>query len=156
LKYLVLVRDGLGVVAILADDVIGPDDAVLHLQEGREVGEGESEQGEEHLRRERHRELAREVALAAVDERVDPLVHQCRNRRLERGHVTGREQRVEDLAVLHVVGRVDLQRDERADGAHRQRRLRGGGREDLGLAEALLRRLPGGEDVAHAVEREHR
>ena len=65
---LVLVGDGVGVLAALADDVVGPDDAVLHRQERRQVRERQPEQGEEHLRRQRHRELGREVALPAVDE----------------------------------------------------------------------------------------
>ena len=143
-------------VAALAHDVVGPDDAVLHREERRQVREREPEEGEEHLRRQRNRELGREVALAAIDERVDPLVDERGDRSFELGHVPGREERVEDLAVLHVVGGVDLQRDERPDRAHRQDRVGRGRREHLGEAEAFMRRFLGGEDVAHPRYRHHR
>ena len=143
-------------VARLADDVVGPDDAVLPLQEQLEVGERQPEQGEEHLRRQRHRELLGEVALAALDEAVDEVVDQRGDGLVERGHLPRREERVEDLAVLQVVGRVDLQRDERAHRSHGQRVDRRRRREHVGAAEGLHRRFLGGEHVAHAVEADDR
>ena len=65
IRGLALVRLGLGVAELVADDVVGPDDAVLHPQEDGQLLQRQPEQGEEHLRRERHRELLREVDLAA-------------------------------------------------------------------------------------------
>ncbi len=48
-----------------AGDRVGPDDAVLHREEARQLVEREAEQGEEHLRREGDRELLGEVDLGA-------------------------------------------------------------------------------------------
>ena len=85
-------------------------------------------------------------SISSFDQRTDlvlPLAHPLR-----------REQRVEDLAVLPVIRRVDLERDERTGGLH----VVGGGarREHLRLAQHLLDPGPGGDDHAHAVEPEHR
>ena len=75
---------------------------------------------------------------------VDHLVHQLGDGRFARGHLARREQRVEDAAVLRVLGRVDLQRDQRphvaeVDGIHVRR-------EHVG---ALERHLDVGETAEH-------
>src|SRR6201999_1923877 len=57
-------------------------------------------------------ELLGEVDLVSVDESVDELVDQCRDRRLEALHPSWREQRVEDFAELSVLWRIDLKGDE--------------------------------------------
>ena len=59
-------------------DLVGPDDAVLHLDEARQLVERETEQRQEDLRRERHRELSGEVDSVAIDESVDEVVRRAR------------------------------------------------------------------------------
>ncbi len=59
---------------------------------------GQTHQAEEHRRREQLGELLGEVALPAVDERVDEVVHACGDVVLLRVHAARREQRVEQLA----------------------------------------------------------
>ena len=53
---------------------------------------------------------------------VDEVVHQPGDRVLQRPHPLRREQGVEDLAVLPVVRRIDLERDQRALGLEVVRR----------------------------------
>ena len=69
-----LVGLGLRMAARLTRDLVRPDDAVLHRDEARQLVEREPEHRQEHLRRERHRELLREVDLVVVHERIDQLV----------------------------------------------------------------------------------
>ena len=64
--------------------------------------------------------------------RVDQVVHQAAHRALELADLARREQRVEQPAELHVLGRIDLQRDQRPDVADVDRAAR---REDLGVAQ---------------------
>ena len=76
---------------------------------------GQAHQAEEHRRREQLGELLGEVALAAVDELVDEPVDPPGDVLFLLVHALGREQRVEQLAVLRVLRRIDVQRDERPD-----------------------------------------
>jgi hypothetical protein len=63
---------------------------------------------------------------------------------LELGHPLGREQRVEELAVLAVLGGVDLQRDQRPDLADGDRvHTR---REHFVMAQDVADRLIRGDD----------
>ena len=89
-------------------------------------------QAEEHRRREQLGELLGEVALAAIDERVDELVDAARDVGLLLVHALGREQRVDQLAVLRVLGRVDVERDQRPHVAERHVDVR---REQLVVAQ---------------------
>jgi hypothetical protein len=92
----------------------------------------------------------REVDLVLRDEAVDEVVDQLGHRLLEQRHLLGGEDRVEDLAVLLVLRRVDLQRDERADVAEVDgRHVR---REDLGVTKRLLDLGPPGQQHADAVD----
>ena len=132
---------------------VGPDDAVLHGQEPGELLDGEAEQTEEHLRRERHGELLGEVHSAVSDEAVDQEVDGLFDRRFEEGRLSRGEDGIEQLSKLLVVGRVDLQRNEgtgilQVHGV----RIRG---EDLWMPKHLIGlRLPGHHD--HAVEGKYR
>ena len=82
-----------------------------------------------------------------VDERVDQLVGELAHLVLELVDLARREQGVEQLAVLQVVGRVDLQRDERTVVAEMDRVHVG--REDLGVAQREHHVLVAGDDHAH-------
>ena len=110
---LLLVRLGLGRPLRRPGHVLGPDDAVLHGEEGVELVHGQAEQGEEDLRGERDGELLGEVHLAPLDEPVDEVVHEVRDLLVHGGHLARGEDRVEQLAELLVLRRVDLQRDHR-------------------------------------------
>ncbi len=115
--------------------MIGPDDAVLHGQEAVQLLERQAQQGEEDLGGERHGELLGEVHLAPVDETVDQVVHEGRDLVVHRLHLARSEDRVEQLAELLVLRRVDLQGDHRplvaqVDRVHV-------GREGLGVAQGL-------------------
>ena len=134
--------------------MVGPDDAVLHGQEAIELVERQAEQGEEDLRRVRDGELRGEVDLAPVDEAVDEIVDQDGNLLLHGRHQAGGEDRVQQLAVLLVLGRVDLQRDHRplvleVDRSHV-------GREDLRMAEGLVDVGLAAQDDARALKGHHR
>jgi hypothetical protein len=149
-----LVRLGLGVAERLADHVVGPDRPVLHPQEPGKLVPRQAEHPQEDLRRERHRELPGEVDLVVVDEPVDQGVDEPRHRRLQRLHAGRGEQRVEDLPVRPVVGRVDLQRDQRTLGLQVVRRhVR---REHVGVAQHLVDPRARADDHADAVEPHHR
>ena len=108
---------------------------------------GRPEQVEEDPGREEGGELGGEVDLAPVDEPVDELVDRRGHRLLDEGHLAGGEDRVEELAVLLVVGRVDLQGDQGPDVL--QVHGVGVGREDLGMAEDLVDLDLAGERHAH-------
>ena len=117
------------------------DHVVLPREELVKVFEWKSEQLEEHRARQWDREFLVEVAPAAVGEAVDDLVHQRADGRFARGHLPRREERVEDAAVLRVVGRVDLQRDQRphiaeVDGIHVRREHVGALERHLDVREA--------------------
>ena len=85
-----------------------------------------------------------EVALAARLELVDEVVDARGDVVLDRVHLARGEDRVEDLAVLEVAGRVDAQRDERPHVAELEEALR---REHLGVLERGLHRAPAGDHV---------
>ena len=117
-------------------DVAGPDDAVLHGQEPIEFVEWKSEQREEDLRRKGHGELLREIDLAPVDEAINQIVDQDSHLLLHHRHEAGGEDRVEQLAVLLVLGGIDLQGYQwpdvlQVDGGHVRR-------EGLGMAKGLI------------------
>ena len=117
----------------------GPHDAVLQAQQRVELLPRQAHQPEEHRRRERDRELVGEVAAAAVDEGVDEVIDPFGDVVLLRLHAFRREQRIEDLAVLHVQRRIDAQRDERANVAEVHEPL---GREAGRVAQRLFHRTP--------------
>ena len=129
---------GLGMAARFSRDVIRPDDAILHRNEARQLVEREPEHRQEHLRWERHRELLREVDLVVVHERIDQLVGEVRGAPFERGHALRREQRVEELPILPVVGRIRLQRDQRATVLQISEPRREVRREDVGVAKDVF------------------
>ena len=95
---------------------------------------------EERLGGEAQGELRDEVAFARRRDVLDELPAERAHRRLGRVHRARREPRVDDPAVLDVVGRVDLRRHEPVDRVGLPRRDR--------LAGEQLRRLV---DVAHGV-----
>ena len=104
---------------------------------------GQPEQPQEHRGGQGLGQRRRELAGPLVDEPVDELVDQPGDVRLNEVHPLGGEDRVEQLAVLGVLGRVHLQRDER----HRLPeidRLHGRG-EDLGMLEGELDLAPAHE-----------
>ena len=78
------------------------EDAVAQVEEHAQLVLGQAHEPEEHRRREELGELLGEVALAAVDERVDEAVHPPGDVLLLLVHPLRREQRVEQLAVLRV------------------------------------------------------
>ena len=117
----------------------GTDDAVLQPEERVELLPRQAHQAEEHRRRELLGELVGEVALATGLELVDEVVDPGGDVVLDGVHLAGREDRVEDLAVLEVAGRVDAERDERAHVAELEEALR---REHLGVLEGGLDRPP--------------
>ena len=99
----------------------GPDDAVLHRQELVEILERQTHETQEHRAGHRDGELRVEVAASLACELVDELVEELGHLVVERCHRTRSEERVEDPPVLHVLRRVDLQRDERPDVAELDR-----------------------------------
>ena len=106
------------------------------VEEHVQLRDREPEQAQEHRRGERLGQRRGELAGAVGDEAVDELVDQLRDVRLDQVHPLGGEDRIEQLAVLRVLRRVDLQRDQR----HRLPevdRLHGRG-EDLGVLEGEL------------------
>lgn len=107
--------DGLGAPVRRPADVVGADHPVLHAQKDVEVLDRQSEKDEEDLGGEQGREFGGEVDAGSVAEAIDEGVGEVRDRLLQLGHLAGCEQRVEELSVLLVVGRVDLERDERPD-----------------------------------------
>ena len=125
---------------------LGPDDVVLETQEEVEILEREPEEPQEHRAGERDRERAVELALARVDELVDQLVAELADVVLEQRDLLRREERVEQPPVLHVLGRVDLQRDERPHVADRDRVHVG--REKVGVPQRELDVLVAGDHRA--------
>ena len=146
---LLLVVAGLLRSVELAGDVVGPDDAVLHGEEPVQLVEGQAEQGEEHLGGERDGELLGEVHLAPVDEPIDQVVDQLGDLVVHQGHLAGGEERVEELAELLVVRRVDLQRDHGPLVLEVDRVHVGG--EDLGVPERFVDLRPARQEHAVAV-----
>ena len=124
-----------GVAAEAAEEVLDPRDEQVGVGRGRcratlrnaSVGK-------------RRRELRDEVAFALRCDILDELPAESSHRRLGCIHRTRREPRVDDSAVLDVVGRVDLRRHEPVDRVGLPRRDR--------LAGEQLRCLV---DVAHGV-----
>ena len=112
------VLDHLGVGGDAVVVVVGADDPVLEPDEEVEVVERQAEQGEEHHRRQRFAERVVELDPAVGDEPVDELVGERTHTRRELRDHLGREQRVEQLAVLRVRVAVEHERDERAAGTH--------------------------------------
>ena len=108
------------------------DRVVAPFQEPRQVRLRESHQRDEERGGQRRGEVLVEVALTAIDEPVDDLVDELAHLGLELGHLPRRELRVEQPAVLRVVGRVDRQRDQRHFVADLDDVLR---REHLGVLE---------------------
>ena len=84
-------------------DLLGVEDAVAQVEEHAQLVLGQAHEPEEHRRREQLGELLGEVALAAVDERVDEAVDPRGDVVLLLVHALRREQRVEELAVLRVL-----------------------------------------------------
>ena len=116
-----------------------------HVHEEVGVGGVHAGHAQERLRREAQAELGDEVALAARRDVLDELPAEGAHGRLGRLHRARREPRVDDPAVLDVVGRVDLRRHEAVDRIRLPWRDR--------LAGEQLGRLV---DVAHrVVAREH-
>ncbi len=111
---------------------VGPDRVVAPLEEAGKVALRQPHQRDEERRRERRREVLVEVARAGVDEAVDDLVDELAHLGLDLAHLLRREERVEQPAVLGVVGRVDGERDERHLVADLDDIFR---REDLGMLE---------------------
>jgi len=79
------------------------------MQERVELLPRKTHQAEEHRRRQQLRELLGEIAFAPIDERVDEVIDALGDVGLLRVHLLRREQRVEDLAVLRVFRRIDVQ-----------------------------------------------
>ena len=90
-------------------------DPVTHAEEHAHLVLGQTHQAEEHRRREQLGELLAEIALAAIDERIDEAVHPTSDVFLLLVHASWREQGVEQLPVLRVHRGVDVQRDHRPD-----------------------------------------
>ena len=112
------------------------------------VLERQAEQGEEHLRGQRHRQLRDQVALAAAGETVDQLARQSAHHRQPGRDAARAEERLQDPPVAGVLGRVegDRHHGQRAAG-HVERPL---GREQPGMLERELRRLARDEHVPPA------
>ena len=146
LRRLQLEGARLGAVHRHAKDVERSADAVLHGDEAPRLVEGQAEQREEHLGGERDRELLREVDLGLIDESVDQVIDEALDWFGEALHPLRGEHRVHDLAELLVLGRIDLQGDERpgvAVPSHLHPR-----RVDVRASEHLRNRGPGGRDDA--------
>ena len=88
------------------------DRRVLEFEEVVDHVGGQAHELEEDARRQRHAERLVELDLGLVDEPVDQLVGHVDDVRLEVRDDPWREQRIEELAELRVLGTVDLQRDE--------------------------------------------
>ena len=145
---LLLVVAGLLRPVELPGHVVRADDPVLHGEEAVELVERQAEQGEEDLGGERDGELLGEVHLAPVDEAVDEVVDERGDLVVHERHLARGEDRVEQLAELLVLRRVDLERDHRplvleVDRVHV-------GREDLGMAQRLRDLLLAREEDARA------
>ena len=74
---------------------------------------GGSPNGEEHLQRIRHHEVGDGIESTSADDAVDDRPDLPAQRRFERRQAPGREERVEQPTVAHVVGRIDRDRHER-------------------------------------------
>ena len=115
------------VAAVVAGVALRTDHTVLPLQELVQVFQRQTEQLQKHGARQGHGELFMEVAFAAIGEAVDHLVHQLGDAWFTSGHLPRGEQRIEDAAVLRMLGRVDLQWNQRPhvaqiDGIHVRRK----------------------------------
>ena len=88
--------------------------ASLNSRKSSIMSVGQAHELEEDPRRQRHAERLVELDLGLIDEPVDQLVGDVGDMRLEVRDDPRREQRIEQLAVLRVLGAVDLQRDERS------------------------------------------
>ena len=82
------------------------------LHEGVALVLGQAHQVEKHRYRQRSAEIGGELAFALGDDLVDQIVGHVTDLAFEREHALGREHRFEDRAVLAVVRRIDLDRDE--------------------------------------------
>ena len=129
--------------------LLGVQDAVAHVEEHPQLVLGQAHQPEEHRAREDLRELLGEVALAPVGERLDERHRPPRDVLLLLVHAAWCEERIEELAVLRVQGRVDVERDQGPDVAQAEVDLRG---EELVVAQDVVDRVPVGDDD-HALHR---
>ncbi len=131
------------VAAVVAGVALRADHAVLPLQEFVEVFGRQAQQLQEDGARKGDGEFGVEVAFAPIGEAVDHLVHQLGDAWFPSGHLPRSEQRIEDAAVLRMLGRVDLQWDQRPHVAQIDRiHVR---REQFGVLERHL-------DVGEAAE----
>jgi hypothetical protein len=104
-----------GVEECLRIELVDVQDAVSKVNEPLELVLGQSHQAEEHGRGKDLGELLREVALTAVDEGVHEAVDASRDVLLLGLHATRCEERVQQLAVLGVQWRIDVERDQGPD-----------------------------------------
>ena len=98
-----------------------PDDPVLQREELREARDRQPEDLQEDGGRQGLGDGVVEVAAAVGGDGADELLHECARLRLEQGDLLGCEQRVEQLAERLVLRRVDLEGDQWADLADRDR-----------------------------------
>ena len=74
------------------------------LRQGHEV--------QKHRHRQRSAEICRELTLALVDELIDQVIGELSNRTFQIRNRPGRQHRIEDVAVLAMIRRIDLERNE--------------------------------------------
>ena len=74
---------------------------------------GHADEVGDRVQRQPHRDVAHEVALAAVGDRVDHRVDPCLHVRGEVVDATGREAGADELAQLRVLGRVEADHQQR-------------------------------------------
>ena len=92
---------------------LGMDHAVFEIYEEVEVLDRCTDETQERQGRQRDTELVVEFRFAARGELVDELPRELPDLRLQREHLLGAEDRVEQLAPLLVVLAVDLERNQR-------------------------------------------
>jgi hypothetical protein len=112
------------------------------------IGPRQSEHRQEHLGGIPQGEGADEVALAERGDLGDQAAADLPRRRFDAVHGTGREPRVEDLAVLDVLGGVDLGRHEPVHGFGLPRRDRLAGEDLRVLVHVAHLRVAGEDPVA--------
>ena len=152
---LLLVRLGLGVAELVADDLVGPD----RRRPSSAGSVGRSSIGSPNIVRNTcdgngvENRAEKSISSSSTNPSMRSLTSWL-GRLLEQLHPLRREQRVEELAVLPVVRRVDLQRDQRPLRLQVVRRR--ARREHVGMPEHLVDAGPRADDHADAVEAEHR
>ena len=110
-------------------------DAVLESEKRVELLPRQAHQPQKDRGWEKYRQLLAEVAAAAIDERIDEMVHPRGHVVFNGIHLLRRKEGIEDLAVLEVLGRVDTERNERAHVAQLHEVPRGVA---LGIAQHLV------------------